>query len=174
MFGDQFFGRCCSYHLPPPWPNGQVFSWKARCSTGPRRWPPANAAFFMGGGTSFCDVRDRWIFREKCHAMLHFLGDLLFGDLVKVGPLEDMKQEDENGGAGNPLGENAVFEDMKQEDEMTIKKLLEVELMLGFERCYSSICLRWLFAERNHRKSPLNSPPFEIECWELFPSIVNK
>ena len=30
---------------------------------------------------------------------------------------EAMKQEDENGGAGNPLDENAVFEDMKQEDE---------------------------------------------------------
>ena len=28
-----------------------------------------------------------------------------------------MKQEDENGGAGNPLDENAGFEDMKQEDE---------------------------------------------------------
>ena len=30
---------------------------------------------------------------------------------------EDMKQEDENQGAGNPLDENAVFQDMKQEDE---------------------------------------------------------
>ena len=30
---------------------------------------------------------------------------------------EDMKQEAEKGGASNPLGENAVFEDMKQDDE---------------------------------------------------------
>ena len=36
---------------------------------------------------------------------------------VKMLVLKDMKQEDENGGAGNPLDENAVFEDMKQEDE---------------------------------------------------------
>jgi len=28
-----------------------------------------------------------------------------------------MKQENESGGAGNLLDENAVFEDMKQEDE---------------------------------------------------------
>ena len=29
---------------------------------------------------------------------------------------EDMKQEDESGGAGNPLDENAVFQDMKQDE----------------------------------------------------------
>ena len=36
---------------------------------------------------------------------------------VKMPVSQDMKQEDENGGAGNHLGENAGFEDMKQEDE---------------------------------------------------------
>ena len=41
---------------------------------------------------------------------------------------EDMKQEDENGGAGNPLGENAVFEDMKQEDENQEPVTLSVKM----------------------------------------------
>ena len=36
---------------------------------------------------------------------------------VKTPFFEDMKQEDERGGASNLLGENAVFEDLKQEDE---------------------------------------------------------
>ena len=39
-----------------------------------------------------------------------------------------MKQEDENGGAGNPLDENAVFEDMKQEDEMGGPETLSVKM----------------------------------------------
>ena len=36
---------------------------------------------------------------------------------MKMPCFQDMKQEDENQGAGNPLDENAVFQDMKQEDE---------------------------------------------------------
>ena len=40
-----------------------------------------------------------------------------------------MKQEDENGGAGNPLDENAVFEDMKQEDENQEPVTLSVKML---------------------------------------------
>jgi len=39
-----------------------------------------------------------------------------------------MKQEDENGGAGNPLGENAVFQDMKHEDENQEPVTLSVKM----------------------------------------------
>jgi len=39
-----------------------------------------------------------------------------------------MKHEDENGGAGNPLGENAIFQDMKQEDENQEPVTLSVKM----------------------------------------------
>ena len=39
-----------------------------------------------------------------------------------------MKQEDENGGAGNPLDENAGFEDLKQEDENQEPVTLSVKM----------------------------------------------